>query len=182
MATILFRSFFFLKPLLPLEEDQCFKKILFLLDETVFLNFFRHWFTWKQYFGPLKSCFSTNPLFGLVETVPVNYKPFGFIQSFLFHHSCRPFFKGEYYSFLLKLFSWVLANIPASGSSFFRLVETKISSNPLSRLVYADFGLVSNRVLYSDFFFLLLESITEIGCIPVFFNFSVSNKGSSFSG
>ena len=156
MGTILFRSLFFflfLKPLLPLEGDQCFKKILFLLDETVFFNFFRHWFTWKQYFGPLKSCFLTNPLFGLVEMVPVNYKPFGFIQSFLFHHSCRPFFKGEYYSFLLKLFPWVLAGIPASGSSFFRLVETKISSNPLSRLVYPDFGLISNRVLYSEIFF-----------------------------
>ena len=53
----------------------------------------------------------------------------------------------------MKLFSWVLADIPASGSSFFRLVETKILSNPLSRLVYADFGLISNRVLYSELFF-----------------------------
>ena len=106
--------------------------------------------------------------FPLITNLLVLFRVFFFT---ILEIKCRPFFKGEYYSFLLKLFSWVLADIPASGSSFFRLVETDISSNPLSRLVYADFGLISNRVLYSELFFLLLESITEIGCILVFFDF-----------
>ena len=59
----------------------------------------------------------------------------------------------EQYSCSLKPFSWIFADIPASGSSFFRLVETEFSSNPSSRLVYTDFGLISNRVLLFRAFF-----------------------------
>ena len=179
-----------MKPLLPLKGDQCFKKILFLLDETVFFKkFFQTLIHMEAVFWSTKIVFFNESFilasgngFPLITNLLLLFRVFFLLVDTILEIKCRPFFKGEYYSFLLKLFSWVLANIPASGSSFFRLVETKISSNPLSRLVYADFGLVSNRGLYSDFFFLLLESITEIGCIPVFFNFSVSNKGSSFSG
>ena len=72
------------------------------------------------------------------------------------------------------------SDIPASGSSFFRLVETEFSSNPSSRLVYTYFGLIS-VCFYSELFFLLLESITEIRCKSVFSIFSVSSSGSNFS-
>ena len=63
--------------------------------------------------------------FPLITNLLVLFRVFFFT---ILEIKCRPFFKGEYYSFLLKLFSWVLADIPASGSSFFRLVETDISS------------------------------------------------------
>ena len=46
-----------------------FKKILFLLVETIFFNFLRHWFKWKQSFSSLRSYFSTNSSFWLVEKV-----------------------------------------------------------------------------------------------------------------
>ena len=89
---------------------------------------------------------------------------------------CRPFFK-EKHSCLLKPFSWIFGDIPAIGSGFFQLVEMEFSSNPSSRLVYTEFQTVC---FYSELF-LLLESITEIGCKPVFFDFSVPNSGGSFS-
>ena len=109
----------------------------------------------------------------------VNYKIFDFIQSFfLLVDTIREIkfgqiFKEEHYSCSLKPFSWIFADISASGSNFFRLVETEFSSNPSSWIVYTDFGLT---------FFLLLESITEIRCKTVFFNVWVPNSGSSFSG
>ena len=51
-------------------------------------------------------------------------------------------FREEHYSCSLRPFSWIFADIPPTGSSFSRLV----SSNPSSRLVYTDFGLISNMV------------------------------------
>ena len=89
---------------------------------------------------------------------------------------CKPISKEEHYSCSLKPFSWIFADIPASGNSFFRLVETDFSSNPSSRLVYTDFGLISNRVLLFRAFSLLLERITKIRCKPVFFNFFSSQQ------
>ena len=106
--------------------------------------------------------------FGEWKRFLVNYKPFAFIQSFcllvetIHEIKYRPIFKELYFCFL-KPFSWIFADTPASGSSFFRLVETEFSSNHSSRLMYTDFGLISNRAqFYSELFFLLLESITQI--------------------
>ena len=66
----------------------------------------------------------------------------------------RPIFKEEHYSCSLKPFSWVFADIPASGSSFLRLVKTECSSNTLSRLVHTNFGLISKwgnrRIFFSS--------------------------------
>ena len=66
---------------------------------------------------------------------------------------CRSIFKENQCSYSLKPFSGIFADIPASGSSFFLLAETDFSSNPSSRLVYTDFGLISNRVLLFRAFF-----------------------------
>ena len=107
----------------------------------------------------------------------VDYKPFALIQSFfllvetILEIKCRPIFKEEHYSCSLKPFSLIFGDIAASGNSFFRLVETDFSSNPSSRLVYTDFWLISNGVLLFRVFSLLLDSITEIRCKPVFFDF-----------
>ena len=107
----------------------------------------------------------------------VNYKPFTFIQSFfllaetILEFKCRPIFKEEHFSCSLKPFFWIFADILASGRTYFWLVETESSSS--SRLVYTDFGLISNHVLLFRAFFLLLETITEIRCKPAFFEFSV---------
>ena len=60
---------------------------------------------------------------------------------------CKPNFKEKHYSCSLKPFFWIFADIPVSGSSFFRLVETEFSSNPSSQLVYTDFQLILNREL-----------------------------------
>ena len=43
-------------------------KIFFFLEKIVFFNFFKHWFEWKQLFGPMKLYFWTNPSFWLMET------------------------------------------------------------------------------------------------------------------
>ena len=93
---------------------------------------------------------------------------------------CKPVFKEEDYSCSLKSFSWIFADIPASASSFFRLVETEFSSNPFSRLVCMYFGLISNLVLLFGAFFLLLESITEIRRKPVFFDLFSSEQWKQF--
>ena len=83
---------------------------------------------------------------------------------------CAVIFKEEHYSCSLKSFSWIFADVPASGSSFFLVVRTEFSSNPSARLVRTDFGLIQNSVFLFRPFFLLQESITEIKCKPVFFN------------
>ena len=108
---------------------------------------------------------------------------FGLIQSFflqvdtILEIKCRPNFKEEHYSCSLKPFSWIFADIPASGSSFFQLMETEFSSNPSSRLVYTDFGLISNLVLLFRAFLLLKLGVNQFSPI-----FSVPNSGSRFSG
>ena len=110
----------------------------------------------------------------------VNYKPLAFIQSFFLlvdticEIKCGSVFKEEHYSCSLKPFSRIFADIPASRSSFLRLRETEFSSNPSSRLMHTDFGLISNRVLLLRAFFLLLERITKIRCKPVSFDFYFS--------
>ena len=135
--------------------------------ETVFFNFFRHSFKWKQSFDQLKSYFSTNPSFWLVKTV------FWLITNLLlwfraFLCSWTPLLKlnvdlvlnkniiparwNHFLWFLLISwhqisFSW----IPAGGSSYLRLVETEFPSNPSSRLVYTGFCLISNHVLFYFF-------------------------------
>ena len=135
--------------------------------ETIFFDFFRHWFNWKWFL--------------------VNYKPSTFIQSFYLlvdtirEIKCRPIFKEEQYSCSLKPFSWIFADIPASGSSFFRLMETEFSSNPSSRLVYTDLGLISRRVLLFRVFFYCWKALLKLGVNQVSSIFSVSNSGSSFS-
>ena len=94
----------------------------------------------------------------------------------------RPDFKEKHYSCSLKPFSWIFADIPASGSSFFRLVETEFSSNPSSQLVYTDFGLISNRVLlFRVFFFCSWKALLKLGVNHFSSIFSFPNSGSSFS-
>ena len=80
---------------------------------------------------------------------------------------CMPTFKEEYYSYSLKTIPLIFADIPASGSSFFLLVEMEVLANTSSRLEYAEFVFISNRVLLFRAFFLLPESITEISFKPV---------------
>ena len=93
---------------------------------------------------------------------------------------CKPIFKEEHYKYSLKPSSWIFADIPASGSSFFRLVETEFPANPSSRLVYTDFGLTSNRVvLFRAFFW---KALLKLDVNQFFSIFSVPNSGSSFSG
>ena len=94
---------------------------------------------------------------------------------------CAVIFKEEHYSCSLKSFSWIFADVPASGSSFFLVVRTEFSSNPSARLVRTDFGLIQNSVFLFRPFFLLQESITEIKCKPVFFNsFSSSHPAGNY--
>ena len=57
------------------------------------------------------------------------------------------FFKKEHYYCSLKPSPWNFEGIPASISSYFRLVEKQLSSNPSSQLVYTDFGSILKRVL-----------------------------------
>ena len=119
----------------------------------------------------------------------VNHKPFAFIQNFfllvdtIYEIKYRPIFKEEHYSCCLKQFSWIFEDIPASGSSFLGLFETEFLSNPSSSLVYADFGLVLNRVLlFRAFFSAAKKALMKLGVNQFSSNFSVPNSGSSFSG
>ena len=80
----------------------------------------------------------------------------------------------------MKPFSWIFADIPVSGSSFFRLVETEFSSNPSPRLVYMDSGSISNRVRLFRASFLLLENFTEIRCKLVFLGILSSQEWKRF--
>ena len=141
-------------------------------------NFFRRWFKWKQSFGPRKSYFPTNPSF---------YKPFTFIQSYfllvgtILEIKCKPTFQEEHYSCSLKPSSWIFADIPASGSCFFRLVETEFSSNPSSRLVYIDFGLISSHVPLFRFFFCCCKALLKLGVNQFSSISSVPISGRNFS-
>ena len=69
IGTILIHSYFLMSTIIAIRGRPIFKRILYLLVETVFFKFFRHWFKWKQSFDPLTSYFSTNPSFWLVETI-----------------------------------------------------------------------------------------------------------------
>ena len=65
-------------------------------------------------------------------------------------------------------------------------METKFSANPSSRLVYTDFGLISNYVLlfrvFFFFFFCCWKALLKLGANQFSSTFSVPNSGSSFSG
>ena len=118
----------------------------------------------------------------------VNYKTFTFIQSFfllvdtIHEVKCMPIFKEEHYSCSMKQFSWIFGDIPVSGSSFFRVVETEFSSNHSSPLANTDFGLISNRVLLFRVFFCCWKALLKL-CENQFSSiFSIPNSGSSFSG
>ena len=66
----------------------------------------------------------------------------------------------------------IFADISVSGISFFRLVETALLLNPSLQLVHVEFGLVSNHMLLlRGLLSLLVESIIEIRCKLIFFNF-----------
>ena len=125
--------------------------------ETIFFDFFRHWFNWKRFL--------------------VNYKPSTFIQSFYLlvdtirEIKCRPIFKEEQYSCSLKPFSWICCRyscewkqlFPANGNGVF--IKSFIKTS-----VYR-FGVNFKACAFIQSFFLLLESITEIRCKPGFFDF-----------
>ena len=104
-----------------------------------------------------------------------NYKSFAFIQNFflledtIHEIKCRPIFRRTLF-LLVKTISLGFTDIPASGSSFFGLVETEFLSNPSLGLLYKDLGHFETAFLFGAFF-LLLENITEIRCKPVFFGF-----------
>ena len=97
---------------------------------------------------------------------------FWFFQSFfllvdtILEIKCRPIFTEKHYSCSLKPFSWIFADIPAGGSSFFRLMETEFQT------VY----------FYSQLFFLLLEALLKLGVNQLSSIFSVPDSGGSFSG
>ena len=64
-----FTFFFFLETIITSRGSQSFYlKHLVSARRNRFLFFFRHWFEWKQLFGPVKSHFSGNASFWLVET------------------------------------------------------------------------------------------------------------------
>ena len=116
----------------------------------------------------------------------VNQTHFAFIETFfllvdtIHEIKCRPIFK-EHYSYLLKPFYWIFTDIPASGSSFFRLVETEFSSTPSSRQVDTNFELISNRVLlFRAFFFCCWKALLKLRVNQFSSIFSVPNSGSSF--
>ena len=172
-------SFIFsLKALLPLEGDQYLKKSHFCLWKPFSLTFSDTDANGSRLLAHWNRILQRILHSGQGKWFLANYKPFAFTQSFfllvdtILEIKCRPNFKEEQYSCSLKPFSSIFTDIPASGSSFFWLLETKFSSNTSSsRLVHTDFRLISNSVLLFRVFFLLLESITEIRCKPIFFNF-----------
>ena len=170
-------SFIFsLKPSLPLEGDQYLKKSYLCQWKSFSLIFLDTDSNGSSLLVHLYRIFQLILHPGQWKRFLVNYKPFAFIRSFfllvetIHEIKCRPIFKEEQYSCSLEPFSWIFSDIPSSVSSFFRLVETEFSLDPSSRLVYTDFGLISNLVFFRSFF-LVLESITEIRCKPVFFDF-----------
>ena len=80
----------------------------------------------------------------------------------------------------MKPFSWIFADIPASGSNFFLLVKTDFSSNPSSRLLHTDFGLISNLALLFRAFFLLWKALLKLDVNQFSSIFLVPNSGSNF--
>ena len=82
----------------------------------------------------------------------------------------RPMFKKILFLLLGTVFFNLFRHCFKWKQSFGPL-KSYFSTNPSSQVVYADFGLISNSVPLFRAFFLLLESITEIMCKPVFFDF-----------
>ena len=120
----------------------------------------------------------------------VNCKPFAFIQSFfqlmetILEIKCRPTFKRRTLFLLVETifsdfcrYSCEWKHIfPASGNGVFIKSFMRTSA-------YGFWVNFKPCAFIQSFFFLLLESITEIRCKPVFFDFFlVSNSGGSFSG
>ena len=153
-------SFIFsLKLLLPLKEDQCLKKSYFCQCKTFSLIFLDIDSNGNSLLMHLNSIFERILFSDWWKRFLVNYKPFAFIQGFFLivktiqEIKCRAIYKEEQYSCFLKPFSWIFADISASGSSFYWLVETEFSSNPSSQIVYTDSGLISNHVILFRAFF-----------------------------
>ena len=84
-----------------------------------------------------------------------------------------PFLKLNVAQFLKKNFKIFI---------FFGLVETEFSSNPSSRLVYTNFGPISNHVLLFRAFFSCWKASVKLDVNQFFRFFSVPNSRSSFSG
>ena len=81
----------------------------------------------------------------------------------------------------LKPFSKIFADIPASGSSFFRLVKTKFLSNLSSWLLYTDFKLITNRVLlFRAFYFCCRKALLKLSANSFSSILSVPNSGKQF--
>ena len=143
----------FFETIIAIRGRPIFKKILFLLVETICVIFSDTELNGSSLLVHLNCMFELICHSGWWIRFLVNCKPFAFIQrSFLLVDTireikCRSIFKEEQYCCLLQPFSWFFADISTSWNNFFRLVETKFLSNPLSRPVYTDFTLISNRVL-----------------------------------
>ena len=139
------------------------------LVETNFFSIIQILLAVKSFSAQCKFVFTANSLLCLVETdspasgdhfIPISQISFQLEAGFpsrgnIFQSQwqrifcsikCRSIFKEKHYSCSLKPFSWIFQDIPASGSSFFRLVEMKFLSNPSQRLVYSNFGLISNHM------------------------------------
>ena len=127
----------------------------------------------------MKSCFFINPSFRLVETdfqlitnLVFLFRAFSLVVNANLEIKCWPIFKGNRYSSSLKPISWIFSDTEWRVSSFFRLLETKFSSNASLRLMCTDFGLILNYAhLFRAFFPLLMESISEFRCKPILFQF-----------
>ena len=123
---------------------------------------------------------------GYWKRILVNCKPFAFIRSFLLlvetiHEvKCRKIFKEEQYSCSLKPFSWIFADIPASGSSFFQLVERSF----YQIITTSVYGFCVNfkpcAFIQSFFFFCCWKALLKLGVNQFSSTFSVPNSGSSF--
>ena len=140
-------------------------KLILRLVETILFQFLKYPFYWKQGF----------------HLVEIHFKHIFYYdqwQQIFCLIKCRPNFKQEHYSCSFKPFSWIFTDIPVSGSSFFRLVEMKILSNPSQRLVYSNFGLISNHILqFKAFFCYWKAGVNQFSSI-----FLLPNSGNSFSG
>ena len=109
---------------------QIFIKLLFLLVETVFFNFFRHWFKWKQFFGSVRFFFNESFILASGNGFSFNSKSCAFIQRLnwdllvdtILEIRCKP----NFFDF----------SIPKSGSSF---SETDFLSNISFRWAETDF-------------------------------------------
>ena len=125
MGTIFFHQYFL--SINVIRRRPIFKKILFLLVETVFFSFFQTLIRMEAFFWSTEIVFF-NKFFILAsgKGFLAKYKPFAFIQSFfllqdnILEIKCSSIFfkKKEHYFRSFKPFYWVFVDIPASGSSF----------------------------------------------------------------